>query len=69
MNQRIIRLPEVKQKTGQSRSTIYERIRQGMFPAPIQLGGRSVGWLESEIDEWIIACIEKTRTAKAGQKP
>ncbi len=69
MTTRIIRLPEVKARTGQSRSTIYERIRQGLFPAGISLGGRCIGWLESDIDEWIAACIEKTRDRKAGQDP
>lgn len=67
MTTRIIRLPEVIARTGQSRSTIYERIRQSVFPAPIQLGGRSVGWLESDIDEWIAARVEESRMAKEGQ--
>jgi prophage regulatory protein len=64
MHNRILRLPEVKHKTGQSRSTIYERIKQGTFPAPIQLGGRNVGWLESEIESWIATCITNTRAEK-----
>lgn len=67
MTTRIIRLPEVIIRTGQSRSTIYDRIRQGVFPAPISLGSRSVGWLESDIDEWIAARVEESRMAKAGQ--
>lgn len=66
MTQRIIRLPEVKTKTGQSRSTIYQRIKEGIFPAPISLGGRNVGWLEEEVENWIAACIEKSRAEKAG---
>lgn len=61
MTQRIIRLPEVKSKTGQSRSTIYDRIKQGKFPPPIQLGGRCVGWLEHEVDEWIERRIALSR--------
>lgn len=64
MNQRIIRLPEVKTKTGNSRSTIYEQIKRGTFPAPIGLGGRSVGWLEHEVDAWITARIEASRHAQ-----
>lgn len=67
MTNRIIRLPEVKTKTGQSRSTIYERIKQGAFPAPISIGGRNVGWLENEVDDWIAACIQKSRAGKASQ--
>lgn len=39
----IMRRREVERRTGLSRSTIYERIRTGAFPAPISLGGKSVG--------------------------
>jgi prophage regulatory protein len=51
---RVIRLSEVKYRTGMARSTIYRRIAQGEFPKPIPLGScRIVGWLESEIDIWL----------------
>ena len=56
----ILRLPGVKQRTGLSRSTIYLRIANREFPAPISLGGRAVGWLEHEIDNWL---AEKTQEA------
>lgn len=49
----ILSLPAVKLRTGLSRTTIYLRIASGMFPAPISLGARSVGWLESEVDDWL----------------
>jgi prophage regulatory protein len=49
----ILRLPEVKNRTGLSRSTIYLRVKEGKFPYPIGLGSRAVGWVESEIDEWL----------------
>jgi prophage regulatory protein len=49
----IIRLPQVIQKTGLSRSSIYASIAEGKFPAQIKLTKRSSGWLESEIDQWI----------------
>ena len=58
---RILRLPHVKNKTGFSRSSIYLKISEGTFPSPISLGGRSVGWLESEIDAWIEERIAYTR--------
>ena len=57
----ILRLPEVKARTGLSRSTIYLRIAEGKFPPPINLGERSVGWVESEIDAWIAKRIELSR--------
>lgn len=46
----ILRRKQVEARTGLRRSTIYERIQAGTFPAPISLGARAVGWLESEID-------------------
>jgi prophage regulatory protein len=49
----ILRLPDVKRSTGLSRSTIYLRMSQGIFPKPVNLGGRAVGWLEDEIQEWL----------------
>jgi len=57
----ILRLPTVKARTGLSRSTIYLRIADGHFPKPVSLGGRAVGWLESEIDEWLNQQIEISR--------
>jgi len=49
MVQTILRLPTVKSETGHSRSTIYLRIAQGLWPKPVSLGARSVGWPASEI--------------------
>ena len=50
---RILRMPEVRQKIGLCKATIYNRIAMGTFPKPVSLGGRSVGWLESALDQWI----------------
>ena len=49
MQERILRFPEVKKLSGLSRSTIYARVHEGLFPRPILLGRRMVGWRESEI--------------------
>lgn len=57
----ILRLPIVKARTGLSRSTIYQRVSAGTFPKPVNLGARAVGWLESEIDEYLAALIERSR--------
>ena len=59
--ERILRLSDVKERTGLSRSTIYLYVSDGIFPRPINLGARCVGWLESEIDTWIETCIQKSR--------
>jgi prophage regulatory protein len=61
----ILRLPAVKTRTGLSRSTIYLRVSQGTFPKPVSLGGRAVGWLEEEIQEWLQRQIEASRKAAA----
>lgn len=47
---RLIRLPEVLKKTGCSRSRIYA---DPLFPKRVQLGPRSVAWVEDEIDDWV----------------
>lgn len=48
-----LRLPDVKRRTGLSRSSIFLYIKKGLFPAPMKLSLRSIGWLESDIQEWI----------------
>lgn len=50
---RVLRIKEVKERTGLSTSSIYDLIREGRFPRQVKLGARAVGWLEREIDEWI----------------
>ena len=57
----ILRRKQVQERTGLSRSTIYLRIAQGTFPKTISLGARAVGWLESEIDEWLSTRVEMSR--------
>ena len=53
MSKSIIRLPEVKSKTGLSRSSIYLRMSNGEFPQSISLGSRAVGWLDADIEQWL----------------
>ena len=50
---RILRSPEVETRTGLSRSTIYRWRVAGRFPPPVVMGGRTVGWIESDVDAWI----------------
>ena len=54
--ERMLRLPEVAEVTGLSKTTIWRRVRSGDFPAPVRLGGRgsrSVGWRKSDIEDWL----------------
>jgi prophage regulatory protein len=57
LKMRILKLKEVMDYTALSRSTIYKYISEDRFPRPISLGERSVGWLDSEVEEWILARI------------
>ena len=57
----ILRLPQVKARTGRSRSSIYADIKAGRFVAPISIGRRSVGWLAHEVDDWISARMVESR--------
>lgn len=61
MPEKILRLPAVKSLTGLSRSTIYLWVEGKSFPEPINLGTRAVGWVESEITQWIDQRIKRSR--------
>jgi prophage regulatory protein len=65
---RILRRPEVQRRTGVGCSTIYELIKKKAFPRPVSLGAKSVGWVESEIDEWLAARIAERDNANGGSK-
>lgn len=56
---RLIRLDEVKRRTGFQKSSIYNRVAEGTFPRPVNLGGRAVAWVEDEIQEWIDSRISE----------
>ena len=62
MTTTILRLPAVKSRTGLSRSTIYLRVKEGTFPAPVSLGARAVGWIDAEIEKWLERQIESSRS-------
>ena len=64
MTHNILRLPAVKASTGLSRSTIYLRVSEGTFPKPVSLGGRAVGWLDAEIQQWLQGRIDTSRKVK-----
>ena len=55
---KVFRRPSVEAVTGLSCSKIYEEIAAGL-PRPVPLGARAVGWLETEISEWIVKCARE----------
>jgi prophage regulatory protein len=65
--ERILRKPQVRDVWPVSNATLYRLIRAGEFPAPISLGGgRAVGWVEREVQEFLRGRIEKRDAERAG---
>lgn len=52
MVQKFYRRREVEKLTGLPTSTLYQRMAEGSFPKPIELGPHSVAWLESDLSKW-----------------
>ena len=50
---RLVRLTEVIDTTGRSRSSIYSDIKEGVFPKPVKIGKRAVAWSSEDITNWI----------------
>ncbi len=45
----LLRRPSVQEASGQSRSTLYLRISEGLWTRPVSIGPRAVGWPASEV--------------------
>ena len=66
---RLIRLPEVMNRTGYGRTSIYRKMKDGSFPKSVKLGGplkdpnafdcRAVAWIEDEVEQWIDSRIDE----------
>jgi prophage regulatory protein len=50
---RILRLPEVCERTGLGRDSVYRLASEGRFPRPLKLSSRASGWIEGEVSGWI----------------
>ena len=64
----VLRARQTCNKAGfKSISTLYDKVSRGEFPASIPLGDRAVGWLESEVDQWIAERVAQ-RDARLAQQ-
>jgi prophage regulatory protein len=64
---KFLRLMQVKAITGLSRSTIYQKISEGSFPRQVSIcGARAVGWVSSEVDDWVMEQIARSRNQSSG---
>ena len=60
---RFLRLPAVIEMVGMKRTAIYDRIKAGTFPAPVQIGVRAVAWKETEIVAWQQSLVQGVKKA------
>lgn len=58
---KVLRLQKVKELTTFSRSTIYRLMALGKFPLKINLSTNSIGWLESDINDYLQECVDKSK--------
>ena len=58
---RILRLPQVCEVTGLCRSMIYQMEADLRFPQRVKIGTRAVGWVEKEVDAWLMKRIATSR--------
>ena len=62
---RLIRMKEVRHLTGLSRPSVYRLMKDGTFPNSIDLGERSVAWVDDEVHEWVDQKIHNARNNNA----
>jgi prophage regulatory protein len=65
---RVLRRREVEAKVGHGPSWIYAEVAAGRFPRPIEIGARSVGWIEDEVDAWIASRPRRHSANKAEEE-
>ncbi|HDS9358809.1 TPA: AlpA family transcriptional regulator [Enterobacter chengduensis] len=60
---KLLRIRQVEEKIGFSKSWVYQQISKNRFPPGIRIGNVQVAWLESEIDAWIQQRLRLSRNA------
>jgi prophage regulatory protein len=60
MPDKIHRLLSTLNVTGLCRSSLYDQLKKGLFPEPVMLGKRAIGWRESDLMAWVQS--RQTRT-------
>lgn len=53
VRKQFLRIQDLEQMIGLSKSTIYNKIELGEFPKQIKLSNRAVGWCSDEVQAWI----------------
>lgn len=55
--QSLERCKAVLKRTGDGRTTHYQKIKEGLFTKPVRIGGRSVAWPSTDVDAIVAARI------------
>lgn len=63
---KVLRRDAVLAQLGIGRSTLYKWVADQTFPRPIKLGGKTVGWLTSDIDAWLNKCVQERDEVRHG---
>lgn len=58
---RLLRLPQVIDRTGIKKTKLYELQKDGLFPMRIKITAHAVGWVEEEVDRWIAGRVAASR--------
>ena len=61
---RALRWPEVRERIGLSRPTIWRLEKAGQFPKRRRLTANAVGWIEADVEEWV-----RSRETGMGRPP
>jgi prophage regulatory protein len=64
----ILRLQQVCEMTGLCRSSVYQMEAEGRFPKRIKIGLRSVGWIKSDVQDWLRQRIKVARSGAGGKE-
>lgn len=59
----LLRLKQVQAQTGLGRSSIYNLIGDGDFPAPVKITKRAVAWPQQSINDWVASRVSTAKTA------
>lgn len=62
---RILRLPQVMQQTGLKKTKLYELQAAGSFPMRIQITSATVGWIEDEVQQWILRRVAASKPLRS----
>jgi|APSaa5957512535_1039671.scaffolds.fasta_scaffold214650_2 prophage regulatory protein len=65
---KILKKELVCEATGLSYPSIWRLEKEGRFPSRVEISSRRVGWIDSEVDEWIESRPRKDSMVDLGTK-